>query len=184
MSATPKHRMNVDEFITWAEGRPGRHELQDGQIILMSPERVRHLEIKSNAIDALKRGIRQSGLECHALPDGATIRINNLTAFEPDALVYCGQRLPPKAIHIPNPVIVVEVLSDSTARRDAHEKLAGYFTVASIQHYLIVDPDKRYIVHHKRGLGALIETRIIHSGEIALDPPGLALAMEDLFDAP
>ena len=184
MSATPKQRMDVDEFIAWAEGRPGRHELQDGQIIAMSPERVRHLEVKSNALDALKRAIRQAQLACYALPDGATVRINNLTAFEPDALVYCGSRLPPKAIQIPNPVIVVEVLSDSTARRDAHEKLLGYFTVSSIQHYLIVDAEKRCVVHHKRGEGALIETRIVHSGPIALDPPGLVVTTEELFDAP
>jgi Uma2 family endonuclease len=173
--------MSVDEFLAWAEGRPGRHELEDGVVIAMSPERVGHLESKSNAMLALKRGIGRAKCPCHALPDGATVRINNRTAFEPDALVYCGQKLSNKAIEIPNPVIVVEVLSDSTARRDAHEKLVGYFTVASIQHYLIVDPDKRYVVHHKRGPGELIETRIVHVGALALEPPGLSVPVEEMF---
>ena len=181
MSAISKQSMNVDEFLVWAEGRPGRWELEDGQIIAISPERLRHLESKGNAMEGLRRAIRRAKLNCYALPDGATVRINSRTAFEPDAIVYCGPRLPPNTIIIPKPVIVVEVLSDSTARRDVNEKLVGYFTVASILHYLIVDPDKRFVIHHKRGAGELIETRILHVGNLALDPPGLTLPVEDLF---
>ena len=181
MSAVPQQRMSVDEFLAWALGQPGRHELEDGVVIAMSPERVGHLESKSNAMLALKRAIGRAKRPCHALPDGATVRINNRTAFEPDALVYCGPRLPNKAIEIPNPIIVVEVLSDSTARRDAHDKLVGYFAVTSIFHYLLVDSDKRYVVHHKRGAGEVIETRIIHAGAITLDPPGLSVSVEEMF---
>ena len=184
MPAIPQQRMTVDEFLVWGEGRPGRHELQDGRIISMSPERLRHLEAKSNAMLALRQAIRRAKLVCYALPDGATVRIDNQTAFEPDAMVYCGPRLPGRSIEVPNPVIVVEVLSDSTARRDAHEKLLGYFTVASIHHYLIVDADKRCVVHHRRGAGDLIETRIVHTGLISLDPPGLSLPVEAMFAEP
>ena len=184
MPAIPQQRMTVDEFLVWGEGRPGRHELQDGRIISMSPERLRHLEAKNEALRALERAIKTARLPCRALPDGATVRINNQTAFEPDAMVYCGPRLPARSIEIPRPVIVVEVLSDSTARRDAHEKLLGYFTVASIHHYLIVDADKRCVVHHRRGAGDLIETRIVHTGLINLAPPGLNLPVEAMFAEP
>lgn len=173
--------MNVDEFLVWAEGRPGRWELEDGRVISMSPERLGHLESKSEALRALERAIRSAKLPCRAVPDGATVRINQKTAFEPDALVYCGARLPPNSIEIPQPIIVVEVLSDSTARRDAHEKLLGYFTVPSIRHYLIVDAEKRCVVHHRRGADDLIETRIIHAGDIRLDPPGLVVPAEGMF---
>lgn len=184
MAAIPEQRMNVEDFLGWAEGRPGRYELQDGKVIAMSPERVGRAVTKNEALRALERAIIGCKAPCHALPDGLTVRIDAQTAFEPDALVYCGPRWPSRTIEIPNPVIVVEVLSDSTARRDAHEKLAGYFKVASIQHYLIVDPDKRYVVHHRRGEGALIETRIMHGGPITFDPPGLAVTTEELFGAP
>ena len=181
MAAIPKQHMNVDEFLVWAEGRPGRWELEDGRVISMSPERLGHLESKNEALRALERAIVKAKLPCHALPDGATVRINAKTAFEPDAMVYCGPRLPHETIEIPQPVIVVEVLSDCTARRDAHEKLLGYFTVSSIQHYLIVDAEKRCVVHHRRGASELIETRIVHKGIIALDPPGLRVAAQELF---
>jgi Uma2 family endonuclease len=43
-------------------------------------------------------------------------------------------------LEVDNPVVVVEVLSPSTARMDGTTKLNGHFKVPSIQHYPIVDP--------------------------------------------
>ena len=73
------------------------------------------------------------------------------TAFEPDALVYCGPRLPAHSIEVSEPVVVVEVLSEGTAARDHGVKLAGYFSLPSVAHYLILDADDRMAIHHKRG---------------------------------
>ena len=66
-------------------------------------------------------------------------------------------------MEIPNPVVVVEVLSPSTAADDQGVKLDGYFSLPSVQHYLIVDPDRRVMIHHKRRPDA-IETRIFREG--------------------
>ena len=112
--------------------------------------------------------------------DGAAVRIDGATLYEPDALVYCGPSLPADALAIVDPVIVVEVLSPSTGRRDNHEKLIGYFAVPSVQHYLIVDAERRILVHHARRADE-IATRILASGPLRLDPPGLEVRVEDLF---
>ena len=90
-----------------------------------------------------------------------TVRVDAATAFEPDALVYCGLQVAPSALEIPNPVILVEVLSPSTRRIDASKKLAGYFRLPGVAHYLIVDPMQPLILHHTRGTGETILTRII-----------------------
>ena len=161
MSTVAKPLMTVEEFLVWAEGRDGRWELQDGELVGMAPERLVHTETKYEIVAALKSAIRRANAPCHAVPDGATVRIAARTAFEPDALVYCGPRLPPDAIEVPEPLIVVEVLSEGTAARDHGVKLAGYFSLMSVAHYLILDPDNRMAIHHKRGLGDLIETRIL-----------------------
>ena len=133
--------MTVDEFLAWGEGRDGRWELQDGELIAMAPERLAHLETKAVALIALTSAIRRAGLPCNAVPDGATVRIAARTAFEPDVLVYCGSRLPPETIEIPEPMMVVEVVSKGTAARDHGVKLAGYFSLPSLVHYLILDPN-------------------------------------------
>ncbi len=181
MPATAKSLMTVNEFLGWAEGREGRWELQDGELFAMSPERLLHTETKYEVVAALKSAIARAGAPCHAVPDGATVRISARTAFEPDATVYCGPRLPPDAIEIPEPLIVAEVLSEGTAARDHGVKLAGYFSLPSLTHYLILDPDSRTAIHHKRGQGEVIETRIFKDGVLRLEPPGLELAVDELF---
>jgi hypothetical protein len=51
----------------------------------------------------------------------------------------------------------------------------------SVQHYLILDPDRRVVIHHKRGSGDAIETRVLIDGVARLDPPGFEVAVEALF---
>jgi len=78
-------------------------------------------------------------------------------------------------------VIVVEVLSPGNAIKDMRDKLQGYFRVSSIQHYLIVDPDKKLVIHHARGEGDAVSTRLVSDGNLPLDPPGLTLPVAALF---
>jgi Uma2 family endonuclease len=181
MIAVPKSRMTVDEYLAWAMGQPGRYELLDGNVLAMSPESLGHAEKKAVVHAALLADIRARGLPSHVLPDGATVRIDNVTAYEPDAVVYCGEKHPSSAVEVPNPVIVVEVLSPSTRHIDLAAKLADYFRVPSVAHYLIVDPDKPRIVHHARGMGDTILTRIVTDGRLKLEPPGIDVAIADIY---
>jgi Uma2 family endonuclease len=183
MTALPQQRMTVDEYLAWAEGQPGRFELYAGTVYAMTPERAGHAKIKFSVQAALLSGIRRARLPCHMLPDGMTVRIDASTAHEPDALVYCGSELAASVLEVPNPIIVVEVLSPSSRRIDASLKLAGYFRVPSVAHYLIVDPDQPLIIHHARGNQDMILTHIVREGTIKLDPPGLELALGDVYGA-
>ena len=183
MSALTKAEMTVDEFLAWAEKRPGRYELFRGTVFAMTPERAGHAEVKFAIQTAFANEIRIRGLACHMLPDGMTVRIDETTAHEPDAVVYCGPRLPGSALEVPNPVVVVEVLSPSTRHIDAEIKLAGYFRLPSVLHYLVVDPDRPLIIHHARGTGDAILTRIVSEGTLTLEPPGIVLALADIYVA-
>lgn len=180
MTALPNTTMTVDEFLIWSTTQPRRHELINGQVFAMSPERVGHGRLKYRCQKALERAITLSGTQCEVLPDGSTVRIDDKTAYEPDALVHCGPSLDDNAIEVPDPVIVVEVLSPSTSRHDTGTKLAGYFSVASVQHYLIVDPVRSVLIHHQRG-AEHIETRVASEGTLLLDPPGIELLLDGLF---
>ncbi len=76
---------------------------------------------------------------------------------------------------------MVEVLSEATAGRDQGPKLIGYFSVPSVAHYLVLDPERRAAAHHWRGDSGRIETRTLSDGPLRLDPPGLAFFVEELF---
>ena len=69
----------------------------------------------------------------------------------------------------------------STARMDVAVKLKRYFELASVQHYLILDPDGFTTTHHKRGSGDALETRVLSEGVVHLDPPGLVIEIKDVF---
>ena len=190
--STALKQMTVDEFLLWAEGQEGRWELHDGvpvmissaATVLMSPERAAHIRTKFSAAKALDRAVGAAGLPCEVFADERAIRIDARTTFEPDASVVCGQRCPDDTIAVDDPVVVVEVLSPSTASIDHGSKLSGYFSVPSVEHCLILDPERRVAIHHKRGSGDAIETRVLTSGVARLDPPGFEVVVEALFPAP
>jgi Uma2 family endonuclease len=175
----------ADEFIAWAMEQPeGRFELDNGVVVAMSPERIGHGRAKNRTLRALEVAIAARGLGCEAHPDGATVRIDDRTVYEPDALVRCGTPLRDDAIEVTDPVIIVEVVSPSSKGVDRGAKLAGYFLLPSVRHYLIVDTDKRVVIHHRRDENGQIGVRIARDGLVALDPPGLTVAIQDIFDGP
>ena len=183
MSTLAQRKMTVDEFLAWAEGREGRWELHNGVPYAMSPERTGHAKVKAAVYTALLGAVRKADLPCHVLPDGTGVRISRHVMHIPDALVYCGPELPDDALEVPNPVILVEVASPSTRKLDDTVKLDGYFSLPSVHHYLIVDPDGPPVVHHRRQADGTILRSLVHEGTVTLSPPGIDLAVAELFAA-
>jgi Uma2 family endonuclease len=179
MNIELRRALTIEDYLAWSESQVERvrSELINGQIVLMASEQVKHVRAKFALAVALTNAIARAGLACHALTDGVAVRIDNHTAYEPDACVYCGPELPGEAMVVPNPVIVAEVLSPTTRHHDTSAKLIGYFKLPSVAHYLVIDPDLRTVTHHARG-GALVT---LGSGVLCLDPPGLEIAVGDLF---
>src|SRR3990172_9408692 len=102
------------------------------------------------------------------MPDGMTVRITDWTAFEPDALVYPAPRLAPHDLEVRNPMIVVEVLSPTRGARDTGAKLAGYFSLPSLAHYLVVDADTSTVTHHARNRDGTISAEVLKDGTLTL----------------
>jgi Uma2 family endonuclease len=109
------------------------------------------------------------------------VRLSPNRLAQPDVLAYCGPKVPRGVHEVPNPLILVEVLSPSTKKRDHGVKREGYFTLPSLHHYLIVDPDRRLLIHHRRGIANPIETGIVTGPRLRLDPPGLDVDLTDVL---
>lgn len=187
MRTLPKNEMTADEFIAWSLAQPkdregGKYELEDGHVIEMQSERALHVEVKARINRLIEDAIRRSRKPCFALGDGVTVRVSKKKVYKPDGLVYCGKRVAPDTVEIPEPVIIVEVLSPDSVSRDHGEKVEAYFSLASVQHYLIIDPDRKALVQHRRGPGDELFTRIRRSGGLKLEPPGIEIAIDDLFE--
>jgi Uma2 family endonuclease len=173
-------RLTREEFHCWAEGQTRRYERVAGEPVALLPERAQHVRVKSRVWAALDQAVREAGLDCKAFGSGVTIEVDADTDYEPDAVVNSGPRLPPDATAATNPVIVVEVLSPSTQSVDSDEKLADYFRVPSIQHYLVVRSRRQEIIHHYRA-GEEIISCVVNVGGIRLDPPGVVLDVAEVY---
>lgn len=178
----PETPMSRDEFLAWVAQQPcGRFERIDGVVVAMAPERAAHNLRKGAARDALRRAITEAGLtSCQIFGDGMTVQVDN-SDFEPDALLRCGPRLPGDATKVPDPLVLVEVLSPDSGTRDRATKLRAYFKLPSVQHYLIVWPEEQRIARHSRLPNEQIATQVFAAGEIRLDPPGIVVTVEAFY---
>jgi Uma2 family endonuclease len=177
MSATVPLRMTGDEFIAWAMEQPEgkRYELVAGEVVAMAPERVVHGRMKGRMYARLAEAIRAANLSWEAFPDGMAVRVDANTIYEPDAMVRCGPPVDDNATEVTDPVIVVEVVSRSSRKRDSGSKLEDYFRIPSVRHYLIVKTENQAIIHHRRDDAGDISTHIVRDGILRLDPPGLSV---------
>lgn len=186
MAALPQQTMTADEFMAWLETQPremGKLELIDGVVMQQQSERLRHSVVKAAIYSALRTAIAAAGLPCRALVDGPSVRVRSSKVYRPDGIVYCGPHPPDDVTEINTPVIVVEVLSKGTADLDFSEKLEGYFNLPSVQHYVILDPSRECAILHSRGQGDALATRILHREQsLRLDPPGIEVALADVFE--
>lgn len=135
---------------------------------------------KPAAVNELLRGVRAAALPCQAFTDGVTIQVGD-NDDEPGAVPRYGPPISNDASAIPDPLVIVEVLSASTSATERGYKLREYFRVPSLRHCLIVWPDTPRVVHHRLTPAGAFTTEVFTEGEIALDPPGISLRVASLY---
>ena len=129
--------MTLAEFLLWEEHQPSRFEFDGCHPIAMTGGTVAHNRIMRRLHRLLEQ--RLEGTPCE--PFGPDVKIIAAGRVRyPDAVVSCTPQ-PGHAQVIDNPVVVFEVLSDSTSRTDRIEKVREYQATPSIQRYVILEQD-------------------------------------------
>jgi Uma2 family endonuclease len=147
--------MRLDQFLDWAAEQDEAHELVDGRPRLLWPRdpttgmaggSVFHHVIQGNCFAAI-RARRPSA--CLVAVD-ARVALEDGSSRIPDVTLFCG-RVERGAQHAPDPVLLVEVLSPSTADYDRGEKLDAYKATASVREVWLVDSERRRVTVWRRG---------------------------------
>lgn len=142
--------VSVEDYLAAEEKSDVRHEYVGGYVHAMAGGKYRHNQVSSNILIAL--GSRLRGKPCQALNPDAKVRIRSAAGtsfYYPDAMVVCEPN-PGNPTFQDSPVVVVEVLSDTTRRYDAHEKRDAYLMIPSLQAYLLVEPDEAKVSVYRR----------------------------------
>ena len=180
MQPRPDWPHNLDQFRDWQARQPEVWEFIDGAPKLMAPGSKAHTLIKSNVGRAIGEALRGTG--CSVLIDGATVEVDG-SSLIPDVVVTCAP-LDFSTPRVDAPVLIVEILSPSNEADDVGRKLALYLGIPSLRHYLVVYQDRRQILHHERrdDLGGRFLTSIAPPDPLRLDPPGIELALDAVYD--
>jgi len=104
--------------------------------------------------------------------------------FYPDVRVVCGPPQFDTGDCLRNPVIVVEVLSESTSAYDRGAKFFHYRRLSSLLHYVLIEQNALLVEHYARqpnGLWTLVGEHTSRDHVLALDPPGVTIPLADIY---
>jgi Uma2 family endonuclease len=161
-----------------------KHEYLGGTVHAMSGASNRHNLIASNALVSL--GARLRGQGCRPFNSDTKIRIeypDHTRFYYPDAMVICHPN--PLSDHYQDhPIVVIEVLSESTRRSDLREKRDAYLTIASLKVLMLVEPDSPSVIVHRRAPEGGFETEQYEGLEasIELKEIGASLPLAELYE--
>jgi Uma2 family endonuclease len=138
MSTNPIKLYSVKEYFEIEKKSPVKHEFVYGEIFAMGGASERHNAIASSIQGELYPQLK--GTTCRIYQSDMRTRINDQLYYYPDVVVGCNIRLEimDKLETLVNPILVIEVLSRSTARYDRDTKLREYQQVESLRYYLMV----------------------------------------------
>ncbi|HEY3741445.1 MAG TPA: Uma2 family endonuclease [Bryobacteraceae bacterium] len=123
-------------------------EYVDGGVFEIEAGTPNHGQIQANLTAAV--GIRLRKSQCTALGQAVRVRVPSGRYFHPDLSVVCGKLdlLPDKTVL--NPIVVFEILSDSTADYDLGRKGILYRSIPSLKEYILVDQSRAWVQRWNR----------------------------------
>ncbi len=139
MNVALRRPMSLDEFLAWERGQELRYEFDGIRPAAMTGGTVEHSVIATNLVRALEDRLR--GKPCRAFRGDLKILVADRVRY-PDAMVTCSP-VPRGTDVVPEPVVVFEVLSASTAATDRIEKNEEYRLTSSIQRYVMLEQARR-----------------------------------------
>lgn len=155
MSAQPKPYYTPAEYLAIERESETKNEYFQGEIFAMSgASRAYNLLVK-NVLVSLDNRLSNS---CNVFPSDMRVHVaaNGLYTY-PDVSVVCGEEQYLEDAYLDtllNPVVLVEVLSKTTARDDRNSKFLLYKSIASLQHYVLVDCQRVNVALYSRGAGS------------------------------
>ncbi len=176
-------RFDADAFLTWEAQQSEKHEYLGGEVYAMVGARREHVVVSGNLFAAFKERLR--GGPCQAYVADLKLRVEAADAFfYPDVMVSCEPGDHAAGLFITQPILIVEVLSDSTAAFDRGDKFAAYRTLGSLREYVLVDiPARRVEVFRRQADGDwLFHEFLSGCGDCEFPALGVSIPFAEVFE--
>lgn len=152
MASQPKPNLTPEEYLAIERATEFKSEYIDGYIVAMVGASEPHNLIVTNSVRELS--IQLKGRDCTVYSNDMRIDLRERKLFAyPDVIVVCGE---PDLVaddfqdNLRNPVVTIEVLSQSTERYDRGLKFFKYRRIETLEEYVLIAQDRMLIEHYVR----------------------------------
>jgi Uma2 family endonuclease len=180
MQHAPLSSVSVEDYLTGERTSTVKHEYVAGQVFAMSGVSEQHNVITSNLLVLLREKTR--GGPCRILVTDVMLGVEAADAFYyPDIMVCCDPADDDPYVKR-SPVVVVEVLSRSTAATDRREKLRAYRQLPSLREYVLIDSIRRRVEVYRRKEGSWWRDVLDEGDALAIESLGTILSQDAIYE--
>jgi len=185
MTALPKSYLTIEEYIELDKNSEERFEYFDGEVFAMAGGSPNHARIAGRLYATLEAKI--AGKNCEAFNSEIRVKVPaDLPYRYPDVSVVCGEPdfEPLQGVEmLTNPVLLVEVLSPSTAAYDLDAKFTAYQSIESFCEYLVVAQDRPHVIRYERQpMGGWLRTEVSGlQNEVTLESLNVTLSLSEIY---
>jgi Uma2 family endonuclease len=184
MDTQPKKFLTPEEYLVQERLAETKSEYYCGEVFPMAPSNMNHSLIVTNLVGSLGTSLRRS--ECRVYCSNLRLLVCETGFYTyPDVLVVRGKPIPTDANSdvLTNPVLLIEVFSESTENHDRGFKLHQYMRIPSLQEYLTVSQTEMLIDHHIRqpDNSWLIRELTPANGKVPIHCFGVELDFADVY---
>ncbi len=153
MEAKKLENVTIAEYLALEKEAQEKYEYHDGYIYSMAGGTYNHGVICGNIFGEVRTGLANKNDNCRALLSEIKLHIQSENSFVyPDTMVICGEveHSTLESNAVVNPVVVVEVLSKTTATYDRGDKFYLYRQLKSVQEYVLIEQEKPQVELYQR----------------------------------
>lgn len=174
--------ITVEQYLSTENDNPSgiRHEYLNGLVYAMAGASRGYNRVTNKL--ALRLGAHLEGSPCEVFQSDMKVGIkqqDDVRFYYPDVQVSCAEEA--ETYYNTSTCLVIEVLSESTARKDRTEKLLAYQLIPSLQEYLICSQDTPIVELYRRRLNWQCE-RFTDGQSFTLESVNLEISVSDIYD--
>ena len=166
-----KNKMTPGEYLALERSSLDiKHEFFDGDVFAMVGAGINHNRININLAGELRNRFKADNSPCEVLSNDMRVKIENNYTY-PDIVIFCGdaQFVDNKFDTLTNPVIIIEILSDSTEAFDRGDKFTYYRAIPALKEYILVSQKKYHVEQYIRSDNGKWEYRSYESPDQMLN---------------
>jgi Uma2 family endonuclease len=181
-------KLTVEEYVKLEQDTNQKYEFHDGYVYAMAGGTDNHNTIIMNISAEIYASLKGKDFRIKNSETKLWLENKNKYVY-PDAMIICGEQEKAKNLKdaFTNPVVIIEVLSDSSVAYDRGDKFGFYRAVRSLRHYVLVEQkEAKMDIYSRKSATSLWDIQTIEGLESNLEleiseTETLIISLKDIY---